>query len=59
MTMRMVTERQLAKYTRLSPTVLYRVPLCYAAYKPDPTSEACAHCLVRSQCIEKQEVILR
>jgi len=50
--------KQLVRYIRLSPTVLYRVPGCYGS-KPDPLSDACIHCVVRKQCAEKQEVVWR
>lgn len=53
------TTRKTGKYIRLSPTVLYSVPLCYAAYTPRDDLDTCIRCVVRRRCEEKQETVRR
>ena len=47
---------QSKNYVRLSPTVLFPVPLCYLSQKPDLSSEKCWLCPVRKQCEERQPI---
>jgi hypothetical protein len=55
----METKRPL-RYVHLSPTVLYRVPACFGDKdKPDMLSDTCIHCIVRQQCADRKEVLLR
>ena len=57
--MTQVDKRQ-ARYVRISPTVLRRVPDCYGAKgKPDPLSDTCIHCFLKKWCQERQEVVWR
>ena len=51
-----MTYTETTRHIRLSPTVLFRVPDCYLAQKPDTVRERCWLCPVRKQCENKTPI---